>query len=113
MMRIGYLIEEKGMPPRRIKAVTFSRASANDMKERFKAFFPQLEPVDFSTIHSLAFEVVREHFRTLQTPFQIIEGDVNAVEPEALGSAQQPLHKKTICVISFRPLPERILRMIS
>lgn len=96
MMRIGYLIEEKGIPPRRIKAVTFSRASANDMKERFKAFFPQLEPVDFSTIHSLAFEVVREHFRTLQTPFQIIEGDVNAVEPEALGSAQQPLHKKTI-----------------
>ncbi len=40
IMRIGYLIEEKGVVPSRIKAITFSRASAADMKERFKRFFP-------------------------------------------------------------------------
>lgn len=95
--RIGYLIEEKGIPPRRIKAVTFSRASAQDMKERFKTLYPQLTPVDFSTIHSLAFEVVREHFRRIQTPFQIIEGEGNSAEQEPLSSEQQPpLHKKII-----------------
>lgn len=54
IMRIGYLIEEKGVDPSRIKAVAFSGASASDMKERFKRFFPDLPPVDFSKIHSFA-----------------------------------------------------------
>ncbi|WP_144665105.1 UvrD-helicase domain-containing protein, partial [Bacillus velezensis] len=52
IMRIGYLIQEKNVSPARIKAVTFSRASASDMKEGFKQFFPGLPSVDFSTIHS-------------------------------------------------------------
>ncbi len=59
-MRIGYMIEVLGVNPSRIKAVTFSRASADDMKERFAKFFPHLPTVDFSTIHSLAFQVVRQ-----------------------------------------------------
>src|SRR5690606_18215220 len=76
IMRIGYLIEEMGVDPSRIKAVTFSRASAGDMKDRFKRFFPDQAPVDFSTIHSFAFEVVRECFRKSDKDFQIIEGNV-------------------------------------
>ncbi|WP_102027719.1 ATP-dependent helicase [Salirhabdus sp. Marseille-P4669] len=75
IMRIGYLIEVKGVEPARIKAVTFSNASANDMKERFQRFFPELPSVDFSTIHSLAFEVVRKYFRRKGVSYQIIEGD--------------------------------------
>ena len=51
IMRIGYLIEEKGAYPGRIKAVTFSRAAAREMAERFSRFFPDSPPVDFSTIH--------------------------------------------------------------
>ncbi|MGP0584291.1 ATP-dependent helicase [Paenibacillus timonensis] len=102
--RIGYLIEEKGIPPRRIKAVTFSRASASDMKERFRTFYPHLAPVDFSTIHSLAYEVVREHFRAIQTPFQIIEGEVNSAELETIDSKQQPLHKKIILRNLFKAI---------
>lgn len=102
--RIGYLIEEKRVPPRRIKAVTFSRASASDMKERFQSFYPHLAPVDFSTIHSLAYEVVREHFRVIQTPFQIIEGEVNSAELETIVSEQQPLHKKIILRNLFKAI---------
>ncbi|MCK8489184.1 ATP-dependent helicase [Paenibacillus sp. MBLB2552] len=102
--RIGYLIEEKGIPPRRIKAVTFSRASAHDMRERFKTLYPQLTPVDFSTIHSLAYEVVREHFRVIQTPFQIIEGEANSAELETIDSEQQPLHKKIILRNLFKAI---------
>ncbi|MFD1708166.1 ATP-dependent helicase [Siminovitchia sediminis] len=74
IMRVGYLIQEKDVSPSRIKAVTFSRASANDMRERFKQFFPELAPVDFSTIHSLAFEIVREQLYIERVNFQIIEG---------------------------------------
>ncbi|MHA7965469.1 ATP-dependent helicase [Paenibacillus sp. CAU 1782] len=74
IMRIGYLIEGKGAAAERIKAVTFSRAAAQDMKERFRRFFPALPMVDFSTIHSLAFEVAREQLRAEGKGFRIIEG---------------------------------------
>lgn len=97
IMRIGYLIEELAVQPSRIKAVTFSRASASDMKERFKRFFPELAPVDFSTIHSFAFEVVRDHFRKTRTNYYMIEGDVDAEEEqETFGEEGLPLHKKII-----------------
>jgi len=98
IMRIGYLIEELGADPARIKAVTFSRASARDMKERFKRFFPQLQPVDFSTIHSLAFEIVRTHFYKTRTAYDIIEGAVEIEEEEEAHGAEKPLplHKKII-----------------
>ncbi|WP_135557248.1 ATP-dependent helicase [Paenibacillus cymbidii] len=82
IMRIGYLIEEKGIDPARIKAVTFSKASAADMKERFRRFFPQLPQVSFSTIHSMAFEVVRDHFRRTGTLWQLIEGGSEAEEAQ-------------------------------
>ncbi|MBP2638977.1 MAG: ATP-dependent helicase UvrD [Firmicutes bacterium] len=77
IMKIGYLIAVKGLHPARIKAVTFSRAAAAEMKARFKHFFPELSPVDFSTIHSLAFEVVREYFRKNKRGYQLIEGNQN------------------------------------
>lgn len=96
IMRIGYLIEEKGVSPAKIKAITFSRASANDMKIRFSRFFPELPQVNFSTIHSFAFEVVRDYFRKKAIPYQIIEGGVDLEEKEALGATETPLHKKLI-----------------
>lgn len=104
LMRIGYLIEEKGVQPSRIKAITFSRASAGDMKERYKRFFPELPSVDFSTIHSLAFEIVREYFRAERIVFQIIEGHGTAqdVEPGQTALAASSLHKKLILRDIFR-----------
>lgn len=106
IMRIGYLMEEKGVDASRIKAVTFSRASANDMKERFKYFFPELPSIDFSTIHSLAFEVVREHFWKTRTRYQIIDGNVEIDEQVELGddNLSLPLHKKIILRDLFKSI---------
>lgn len=73
IMRIGYMIEALGVKPARIKAVTFSKASANDMKARFAKFFPHLPPVDFSTIHSLAFQVLRQTLERQGISYGIIE----------------------------------------
>lgn len=99
IMKIGYLIEVMGIPPEKIKAVTFSKAAALDMKERFQQFFPKLPEVDFSTIHSLAFEVVRKVLYEKRTPYQLIEGgSVNRA------NSGQPLHKK----ILLRNIFERI-----
>lgn len=105
IMRIGYLVEEVGVNPERIKAVTFSRASARDMKERYVRFFPGLAPVDFSTIHSLAFEVVREHFRMTGKAYKLIEGALDA-EDEAGGEKGQslPMHKRIILRDLFKEI---------
>jgi DNA helicase-2/ATP-dependent DNA helicase PcrA len=84
IMRIGYLIEEKKVDPKRIKAITFSRASARDMAERFARFFPQSEPVDFSTIHSLAFSIARMFLERSGMTFELIEGG---------GKGRQPVNK--------------------
>ncbi|WDU77411.1 ATP-dependent helicase [Lysinibacillus sp. G01H] len=73
IMRIGYMIEMLGVKPARIKAVTFSKASANDMRARFAKFFPHLPPVDFSTIHSLAFQVVRQTLERQGISYGIME----------------------------------------
>lgn len=83
IMRTGYLIEEKNIAPHRIKAITFSKASADDMRERFKRFFPELAPVDFSTIHSLAFRITREYLA--DSSYMMIEG-----------SETNGLHKKRL-----------------
>jgi DNA helicase-2/ATP-dependent DNA helicase PcrA len=83
IMRVGYLIEEKGVQPHRIKAITFSKASATDMQERYQRFFPKLSPVDFSTIHSLAFQITREYFA--DSRYVMIEG-----------SESHGLHKKRL-----------------
>ncbi|QGQ99025.1 ATP-dependent helicase [Paenibacillus psychroresistens] len=96
IMRIGYLIEVSGVDPARIKAVTFSKASALDMKERFSRFFPRLPTIDFSTIHSLAFEVVREYYRSTRTNFKMIEGSLDVTEESNWNADHQPLHKKFI-----------------
>ncbi|MFB9280183.1 ATP-dependent helicase [Cohnella cellulosilytica] len=76
LLRIAYLMEVKKVPAARIKAVTFSKASAEDMKARFSKLLPALAAgaPDFSTIHSLAFEIVREHFRRRGISYRIIEG---------------------------------------
>lgn len=74
IMRIGYLIEEKKVDPKRIKAITFSRASARDMSERFTRFFPLSKPVDFSTIHSLSFTIARMYLEKSGTTYELIEG---------------------------------------
>lgn len=100
IMRIGFLIEERGVSPSRIKAVTFSRASANDMRERYKRFFPGLPTVDFSTIHSLAYGIVREHFGKAGISYRMIEGGGGDSDPEEAGGGptqgQAPLYKQAI-----------------
>lgn len=99
IMRIGYLIEEIRVNPARIKAVSFSRASAIDMNDRFKRFFPEhpINSVDFSTIHSLAFQVVREYFYRKGISYQLIEG--NAVQ-----NGSELLHKKHILRNLFKKI---------
>lgn len=74
VIRLANLIVKGNVPPHQILALTFSKASAKDMNERFRTLFPSLAPhVKFSTIHSFSFSVIR-HFEKLSgTRYQLIE----------------------------------------
>ncbi len=52
------LILNHKVSPERILSITFSRASAKDMKERFNRSFSDISsiPINFSTIHSFAIQ---------------------------------------------------------
>ncbi|MFW6008947.1 MAG: ATP-dependent helicase [archaeon] len=75
VLRTGYLILEKNVKPEKILSITFSKASANDMKKRFmKLFGDKIDSeVKFSTIHSFAFRIVREDAFKKGLNYKILE----------------------------------------
>ncbi|SDJ51562.1 ATP-dependent helicase [Salimicrobium halophilum] len=93
-MKIAYLMFEKQISPDEIMAVTFSKASAQDMSKRFAEFFSGWgdENIHFSTIHSFAFKVVREFMGRESLPYQLIEGGGHKQDPQT----GMPLHKTFI-----------------
>lgn len=83
VIRLANLIVKGGVLPHQILALTFSKASAKDMNERFKSLFPSLaNHVKFATIHSFAFHVIR-HFEQL-----------TGVHYEFIDSTNQQTHNK-------------------
>lgn len=74
MMRIGYLLSCCKASSKRIIAVSFSKASAADMAKRYEQLFPELPSVKFSTIHSLAFDIVRTQLKHQGKSYRLIDG---------------------------------------
>ena len=61
--RIGFLISEMKVPPEEILVVTFSRAAAVEMKERFDAMTRgSSHGVRFGTFHSVFFEILKRAY---------------------------------------------------
>ncbi len=58
--RILYLIEEKQVPAAEILVITFTKAAALAMQERFKKQSLQFHPVSFGTFHSIFYQFLRE-----------------------------------------------------
>ena len=61
--RTANLILNNNISPEKILSITFSKASANDMKNRFNNLYGDISniPVHFSTIHSFAYSLIREY----------------------------------------------------
>lgn len=78
LARTAYLIEEIGVNPNEILSITFSRASANDMKKRFEEIFGSglnnRGKISFSTIHSFSYRVVMGSAKARGISLKLIEG---------------------------------------
>lgn len=57
--RIAYLVEEKGVYPSAILAITFTNKAANEMKERLSSMVSGAENMWICTIHSMCVRILR------------------------------------------------------
>ncbi len=61
--RIAYLIQEKGVPPKKILAVTFTNKAAREMQKRLKEMLKNKigSGLNVSTFHSFGYEILKKH----------------------------------------------------
>ncbi|MFA9376962.1 MAG: ATP-dependent helicase [Lachnotalea sp.] len=60
--RTKYLIEKCGINPANILVITFTKAAASEMKERFTKLMGKHTPVSFGTFHAIFFTVLRHAY---------------------------------------------------
>nr|VDG62698.1 ATP-dependent DNA helicase [Streptococcus thermophilus] len=77
--RIAYLLQERGVAPWEILAITFTNKAAAEMKERVSALIgPQAERMWVATFHSVCVRILRQQAQLvpgLNTNFTIYDGD--------------------------------------
>lgn len=81
MARTGYLIYGCNIRPDRLMTMTFTRASAKEMRDRYiEHFHPSEDQIpDFRTIHSFCYSIVIPMLRRagFRCPFHTINEDIN------------------------------------
>lgn len=75
--RVAYLINEKGVNPRNILAITFTNKAATEMKERISKMVENSNKIQISTYHSLGLLFIRENCEKLnyQSNFTILDSE--------------------------------------
>jgi DNA helicase II / ATP-dependent DNA helicase PcrA len=86
LARTANLIINHGVNPANILSITFSRASALDMKNRYNSIFSNITSIgaNFSTIHSFAFELIRKYSSLHGLAYKVIEDTNSGVNKRAL-----------------------------
>lgn len=75
MVRTMALINTQGILPQNILTVTFSKASAEDMKRRFREIYPEYKgPLPhFMTIHSFCFSILKQYQKKNKISLKLID----------------------------------------
>ena len=76
--KVSYLIEEKGIDPYNIIAITFTNKAANEMKSRVESMLGiDTKKIQISTFHSFGLSVIKRYYNKLEleSNFTIIDTD--------------------------------------
>ena len=73
----AYLIFKYNINPESILDLTFSKAAAKDMNDRFYDTYGSLIPngIKFSTIHSFSYKIIRQYYYTKNINYGLVEGN--------------------------------------
>ncbi len=122
--RIAYLIQEKGISPWNILAVTFTNKAADEMRERVEHLLGgSAKGIWISTFHSACARILRQHIdrlgfgrnfviydeedqeRHLKAVMKELELDFKMYPPRAMQSAMDKLKNEGITPDQYRPSP--------
>jgi DNA helicase-2/ATP-dependent DNA helicase PcrA len=127
--RIAYLVQEKGIPPWNIFAVTFTNKAADEMRERVERLLGGLAKGTWiSTFHSACVRILRQHIenlgfqrnfviydeqdqeRHLKAVMKELELDFRMFHPRAVRSAIERLKNEGITPEQYLPDPYNIFQ---
>jgi DNA helicase-2/ATP-dependent DNA helicase PcrA len=96
--RTANLILNHNIPCENILSVTFSRASALDMNNRFTSLFGKISgrKVYFSTIHSFSYRLIREYALRKGLKYTLIEDGNSSFKNKILKEIYMKLNRKHI-----------------
>lgn len=77
LARTVCLVKEGGIPPSKILTMTFSKAAAKDMEERYRTrYYPHYKyDLKFGTIHSFSYRVLKAWRKRRNLPLSLVDAD--------------------------------------
>ncbi|MCH4890397.1 ATP-dependent helicase [Acidaminobacter sp. JC074] len=83
--RTLHLIHDMHIDPRRILSLTFSKAAAIDMHERYLSLFPNFNyKIAFSTIHRFCYSVLLDYFKRVGRMYTLLESKESPIKKQQL-----------------------------
>jgi DNA helicase-2/ATP-dependent DNA helicase PcrA len=86
LARTANLIVNHGVNPANILSITFSKASAMDMRNRYNSIFSNITSIggNFSTIHSFCFELINKYAQIHNIKYKVIEAGNSEVNKRVI-----------------------------